>query len=103
MFTDINRYADIISLDLLYQYLTENMQVIKRSARNLQMDEQLISDFISNNINATLVTLNELKNDANLSVDIIMQFIKQSQSLEQALAGRLSDFSQDSFAWARGL
>ncbi|MEE9452031.1 MAG: conjugal transfer protein TraH [Gammaproteobacteria bacterium] len=103
LFTDINRYADVISLDLLYQYLTENMRLIKQSARNLQMDEQLVSDFISNNINATLATLNELKNDANLSVGIIMEFIKQSQSLEQALAGRLGDFTQDSFAWARGL
>jgi len=102
LYTDLNRYADFISLDLLYQYLTENINVVKQSAFTLQLDEQQLANFMDN-LNTVLRTLSEVRSDQQVQMNNISQLIQQGQALEQALAGRFSGNISNSYAWTRGL
>lgn len=99
---DVESYADVIAIDILFQYLQENLALVKASARSLQYPNEIMNEFYEG-INTAMSDVRfEEKNTQN-KISMAMQLIEQSQVLEQMLAGQLSAQLGNSLTWARSL
>ncbi len=99
---DIESYADIIASDVLFQYLQENLEMVRLSARSLQYPADLMSQFIEG-INTAIGDVREEERNAQNKISMAMQLVQQTQVLEQMLAGQLSVQLGNTLTWARSL
>ncbi len=99
---DVSAYADVISVDILFQYLNEALGIIKTSSGVLQYPEDIMDKFNKGVDVARQQVLEERKN-AYSQASITMQMIQQTQTIEQMLAGTLSTNLMSSMTWASGL
>lgn len=99
---DVESYADVIATDILFQYLQENLEIVRTSARSLQYPAEIMNQFNAG-INAALSDVRAEERSAQNKISQAMQLIEQSQVLEQMLAGQLSVQLGNSLTWARSL
>ena len=99
---DVESYADVIATDILFQYLQENLELVRLSSRSLQYPAEIMSQF-NEGINAALADVRSEERNAQAKVSQTFQLIEQSQVLEQMLAGQLSSQLGNSLTWARSL
>lgn len=86
---NIDSYAELIAMDLLYQYLTENLEVMRAASYSKDFQREYLDEFRSM-LEGTRQQLSTLRNVSNKKRNETDSLIKQTQLLEQALAARLS-------------
>tara|TARA_R110000868_G_scaffold380821_3_gene647121 strand:- start:861 stop:2261 length:1401 start_codon:yes stop_codon:yes gene_type:complete len=99
---DIESYADIIAADILFQYLQENLDIVRVSARSLQYPAEIMAQF-TDGINTAISDVRAEERNAQNKISMAMQLVEQTQVLEQMLAGQLSAQLGSSLTWARSL
>lgn len=99
---DVESYADIIAADILFQYLQENLDLVRISAKSLQYPAEIMSQF-NEGINAAISDVRAEERNAQNKISMAMQLVEQTQVLEQMLAGQLSVQLGNSLTWARSL
>jgi conjugative transfer pilus assembly protein TraH len=99
---DVESYADVIAADILFQYLQENLELVRASSRLLQYPAEIMNQF-NEGINAALNDVRTEQRNAQNKISQAYQLIEQSQVLEQMLAGQLSSHLGNSLTWARSL
>jgi len=99
---DIESYADIIAADVLFQYLQENLDLVRVSARSLQYPAEIMAQF-TDGINTAISDVRAEERNAQNKISMAMQLVEQTQVIEQMLAGQLSAQLGSSLTWARSL
>lgn len=99
---DVESYADVIAADILFQYLQENLDLVRRSSRSLQYPAEIMAQF-QEGINMAINDVRAEERNAQNRISMAMQLIEQTQVLEQMLAGQLSSRLGGSLTWARSL
>ncbi|MFN7096897.1 MAG: conjugal transfer protein TraH, partial [Gammaproteobacteria bacterium] len=96
---DLNSYSELIAASILNQYLTENLDIIQKSAGILQYPQQILTDF-----NKGLETARQdvaKQNESHMAAfNTNLQLIQRTQLMEQQLAGQLSDSLSQTLKWA---
>lgn len=99
---DVESYADVIATDILFQYLQENLDLVRISSRSLQYPAEIMSQF-QEGINMAINDVRAEERNAQTRISMAMQLIEQTQVLEQMLAGQLSSQLGNSLTWAKSL
>lgn len=99
---DIASYSDLIATDILFQYLDENLSLIRTSSASLQYPDSVMAQFMQN-IHQARQSVSEAEQSAYAQVATAAQLIQQTQTLEQMLAGSLSAQLNSSLSWANNL
>lgn len=99
---DVESYADIIATDILFQYLQENLDLVRISSRSLQYPAEIMSQF-TDGINVAMTDVRAEERNTQAKISMTMQLVEQSQMLEKMLAGQLSVQLGNSLTWARSL
>ncbi len=99
---DVDSYADVIATDVLFQYLTKNLEVVKVSSGLLQYPEEIMAKF-TDGVNLAMSDVRAEERNSQNKINMAMQLIEQSQVLEQMLAGQLSAQVGNSMNWANSL
>lgn len=99
---DVESYADVIATDILFQYLQENLELVRRSSHSLQYPEEIMKQF-NDGINAAMNDVRAEERIAQNKISQAFELIQQSQVLERMLAGELSVQLGNSLTWARSL
>ena len=99
---DVESYSDIIGSDILFQYLQENLEMVRTSSRTLQYPAEIMTQF-NEGITIAMTDVRAQESSNNNKIAMSMQLIEQSQLLEQMLAGQLSVELGNSLYWARSL
>lgn len=99
---DLNSYSEIIAASILNQYLNENIDLVQKSAGQLQYPESILSQFNEGLQKARreVATQNE---QTSAAFNTNLQLIQRTQILEQQLAGSLSSNLSQTMKWAQGL
>ena len=99
---DVESYADVIATDILFQYLQENLELVRTSSRSLQYPSDIMNQF-NEGINAAIADVRAEERNSQNKIAQALQLIEQAQLLEQMLAGQLSAQLGSSLMWARSL
>ena len=99
---DVESYADVIATDILFQYLQENLELVRISSRSLQYPTDIMAQF-HEGINSAINDVRTEERNAQNKISMTMQLIEQTQVLEQMLAGQLSSRLGNSLTWAKSL
>lgn len=99
---DVESYADVIATDILFQYLQENLDLVRISSRSLQYPAEIMSQF-QEGINMAINDVRAEERNAQTRISMAMQLVEQTQVLEQMLAGQLSSQLGNSLTWAKSL
>lgn len=96
---DTTRYAEAIAIDILFQYLTESLQLIKQAAGNLQYPHDVMKAFQADLAEARR-ELSQMEGSAHQRMSMAMQMIQETQTIEQMLVGEFSSELTQSLSWA---
>ncbi|MBS0350074.1 MAG: conjugal transfer protein TraH [Proteobacteria bacterium] len=96
---DIVSYADVITTDILFQYLDENLSVVHTSVSSLQYPESIMEPF-EQGINQARSSVGSAQRNATSQISLAAQLINQTQTIEQMLSGELSSQMSDTLQWA---
>lgn len=99
---DLTSYSDVIAMDILFQYLDENLALVHTSASSLQYPEDLMSQF-NEGITEARNSIRSSQQNAYAQIAIASQLIAQTQNIEQMLAGQLSSQLSNTVKWADNL
>jgi conjugative transfer pilus assembly protein TraH len=99
---DLDNEAEVIATDILDQYLTENLDIIQKSASVLQYPENIMATFEQGMIQAR-DNVGKMRTAKMQDFNATMQLIERTQLLEQQLAGELSTRLSKTMTWAQGL
>lgn len=99
---DVASYADIIAVDILFQYLRESLLIVKNSIATLPYPDQILAE-LQPNLERELVNLRKQQEGAYKQLALSLQLIEQTQTLERMLAGDLSTELSNTLSWAKGL
>lgn len=98
---DVSNYAEIIAIDILFQYLTESLSVVRTSSANLQYPEEIMHSFISG-IDTARNSLRAEQKSAYAQITTTTHLIQQTQMIEQMLSGHFSSHLAQTLAWTKG-
>jgi conjugative transfer pilus assembly protein TraH len=99
---NVSEYADIISLDILLQYLEESLSIVKISASLLSYPEEGLKKF-NDGITDGEDAIKVLRKSAYEEVTKLTMMIEQTQFIEKMLAGALSTELSNNLSWAKSL
>lgn len=99
---DVAGYAEVIAMDILFQYLKECLHTIKASTGTLQYPQDIMSKF-QEGINQAINGVREEQRNAYSQMSIAVQLIEQTKVIEQTLAGTLSSRLNSNLEWAKGV
>lgn len=99
---DVSEYSDVIATDILIQYLTESLNVVKVSGGTLQYPPEVMKQF-EDGIDKARARVQAIQKTAYSQISMSNQLIQQTQTIEQMLAGQLSTQLGNTLSWAKGL
>lgn len=99
---DVGGYADIIASDILFQYLEENLTLVKASSALLPYPEAQLNSF-KQGMESALSAVREERKTAYQEVTKTTLLIEQTQFIEKLLAGSLSSQLSGTLSWAKNL
>jgi len=99
---DLDSYAEIIAVDILNQYLNENLDIIQKSAGTMQYPAEIVEEF-NKSITQARTDVSKIEVKSNQAVDTNLQLIQRTELMEQQLSGQLSSHLSQSMAWTAGL
>jgi conjugative transfer pilus assembly protein TraH len=86
---DIESYADVIALDLLFAYLQDSLKTVAAASKTLPYPDALMAEF-NHGIESAMTSLRAEQTHLQHKITTAAQLIEQSQVLEQGLSGALS-------------
>lgn len=86
---NINSYSEIIATDMLFQYLSENLEMMLAASRSVDLGEGTMKEY-RDSLHRSRAYVDALRNETKSTINHTMHAIKQTQVLEQVLAGKLS-------------
>lgn len=99
---DVSSYSGVIATDILFQYLNENLNIIKISGGSLQYPEEIMQKFIAG-IDKAKDSIRAEQKSAYSQITVTNQLIERTQMIEQVLAGQLSSQLSQTLSWAKGM
>lgn len=99
---DVGGYADIIALDILFQYLEENLTIVKTSSMMLPYPPVQM-DMFQRGMETALDAVRTARKSAYQEVTKTTMLIEQTQFIEKMLAGSLSAEMSGTVSWAKGM
>jgi conjugative transfer pilus assembly protein TraH len=99
---NVENYSEIIATDILFQYLQENLSLVRASGSSLQYPSEIMTQFNAG-INQAMTDVRAQERNAQAQVSSAIQLIEQTQVIEKMLAGQLSVQLGNSLTWARSL
>jgi conjugative transfer pilus assembly protein TraH len=99
---NVENYSEIIATDILFQYLQENLSLVRASGSSLQYPSEIMTQFNAG-INQAMTDVRAQERNAQAQVSSAMQLIEQTQVIEKMLSGQLSVQLGNSLTWARSL
>lgn len=96
---DTTRYSEAIAIDILFQYLNENLQLVKQAANSLQYPNDIMKAFQADLTEARR-DLSKMESTAHQRMSMAMQMIQETQTIEQMLVGEFSSELTQSLSWA---
>lgn len=99
---DTTRYSEAIAIDILFQYLNENLQLVKQAAGALQYPDAIMKEFQADLTQARR-DLTQMEGTAHQRMSMAMQMIQETQTIEQMLVGEFSSELTQSLSWANQL
>lgn len=99
---NIENYSEVIAADILFQYLQENIDLVRRSANVLQYPDVIMKKF-NDGIQQAMANLRVEQQNAQTQLSQAMQLIEETQVIEQMLSGQLSTQVGNALTWARTL
>ena len=99
---DLTSYSDVIATDILFQYLDENLSLVRTSVGSLQYPDNIMAQFMQG-ITQARANISHAQQDAYSQMAISTQLIEQTQNIEQMLAGQLSSQLTNTLKWADNL
>lgn len=99
---DIESDSDVIALDILFQYLQENMALVHTASQTLSYPSEMMAEF-NRGMDTALASVRAEQHSAQNQISIALQRIEQAQMMEQMLAGSLSTELTHHLDWGRGL
>lgn len=99
---DVSQYADVIASGILYQYINESLQIVQASASALQYPQPILTKFMDG-INAARLSVSQERSHAYKQINETVALIERTQTLEQQLAGDLSEQMTGNLQWANGM
>lgn len=99
---DVTRYSEAIALDILFQYLSENLQLVKEASGNMQYPKAIMKTFQAE-LNEARKELTQMESSAHQRTSMAMQMIQETQTIEQMLVGEFSSELTQSLNWANQL
>jgi conjugative transfer pilus assembly protein TraH len=99
---DVTGYADIIAVDILFEYLRESLLIVKNSVATLPYPEEIIAE-LQPNLDKQLADLRKQQESSYKQLTMSIQLIEQTQTLEKMLSADLSSELSNTLSWAKGL
>lgn len=94
---DIHQYADLIALDILYQYISEVLDVVNDGVTQLkavQVDDSHIKRF-QGGLTLARERITERRNSAFQHMDTILSFIQKTQLIERQIHSMLGTVANE--------
>lgn len=98
---DITSYTDIVALDILFQYLNENLNVVRASAINLHYSDDIMGQFIKG-IDDARKELRKEQSNAYAEITTVNSIVKQTKMIEELLSSSYSEHMNLNMKWAKG-
>lgn len=98
---DISSYADIIAIDILFQYLNENLNIVRTSTVNLQYPEEIMNKFIAS-IDAARKSLRSEQRSVYAEITTTNSIVKQTKMIEDLLSSSFSEHMNLNMKWSKG-
>ncbi len=98
---DISSYSDIIAVDILFQYLNENLNTVRASTINLQYPEDIMNKFIED-IDAARKALRSIQKSVYAELTTTNSIIKQTRMIEDMLSSSFSEHMNMNMKWSKG-
>ena len=99
---DLTSYSDVIATDILFQYLDENLSLVRTSVGSLQYPDNIMAQF-TQGITQARANISHAQQNAYSQMAVATQLIEQTQNIEQMLAGQLSSQLTNTLKWADNL
>ncbi|MFC1659636.1 conjugal transfer protein TraH [Pseudomonadota bacterium] len=100
---DVDTYAEMVALDILYEYMSDILFTIDRASKSvLKSEEQKLNDF-KNNIQEVKANIRNKRTKNNQKFHDIMTIVERTAKIETLLSGNLSSQMKDSLNWAKGM
>jgi conjugative transfer pilus assembly protein TraH len=99
---DVTRYSEAIAIDILFQYLSESLSLVRQAVRTQQYPEALMKEF-QHDLTEARKELSQIETSAHQRMSMAMQMIKETQTIEQMLVGEFSSELIQSLSWANQL
>lgn len=99
---DVTRYSEAIAIDILFQYLSESLHLVKEAVHTQQYPEALMHEFYED-LTEARKELVQIETSAHERMSRTMQMIAETQTLEQMLVGEFSSELTQSLSWANQL
>ena len=99
---NVSEYSDVIATDILFQYLSESLSIVKTSSGTLQYPPDIMQQF-QEGIDKARVAVQALQKNAYSQMAMSNQLVQQTQTIEQMLAGQLSTQLGNTISWANGI
>lgn len=94
---DIHQYADLIALDILYQYISEVLDVVNDGVTQLkavQVDDSHIKRF-QGGLTLARELITERRNSAFQHMDTILSFVQKTQMIERQIHSMLGTVANE--------
>ena len=87
---DLPAYSELVALDILYQYLQDVLDKVRKSADNLVISGDQQFKIFSDNIFQAKLLLNEKKRSAETKASNMVSLIERTAMIESYLAAHLN-------------
>jgi len=99
---DIDTYSEIVAVDLLEQYLSENLNIVAMSSSAFQFPEKDLTIF-RKGMDEARKAIREIKNSYSQTALTDWRYIEKTQAMERELVGQLSGQLSRTYNWSNGL
>jgi conjugative transfer pilus assembly protein TraH len=98
---DISSYSDIIAVDILFQYLNENLNIVRASTVNLQYPEEIMNKFVES-IDAARKALRAEQKSVYAQITTTNSIVRQAKMIEDLLSSSFSEHMNLNMKWSKG-
>lgn len=98
---DITAYTDIIAVDILFQYLNENLNIVRSSTINLQYPEEIMNRFIAS-IDTARRALRAEQRSVYAELTTTNSIVRQTKMIEDLLSSSFSEHLNTTMKWSKG-
>lgn len=99
---NVEQYSDVIAIDILFQYLQENLFVVKAALSTASYPPSQL-EVLEKGITDALTGLRAEQANTYRKISMTLQMVQETQFFEQLLSGELSADLSSSLKWSKEL